>query len=234
MLEALRQLLADRVELLEPLPLGAPLPEVDAVLFPQLLGEAYRRVDDFRAIEVPILIVTTEFGTLSMWDWEIAEYLKSQHVQTIAPYNLEQTEKVCAALSVKRELQQTKYLVYQDDPGQGFQAPIFKRFYWWEDECSQRLGRQEELSRNGNSRQGDLGCRGRSSLERLECADRRAVRSSFSKRRKIVLGRKTRPGRRSDDTGCRNQLPERIPFLRYHALPGMESTLSGARLDLGL
>jgi L-fucose isomerase-like protein len=36
-------------------------------------------------------------------------------------------------------LQQTKYLVYQDDPGQGFQAPIFKRFYWWEDECSRRL-----------------------------------------------------------------------------------------------
>ena len=34
---------------------------------------------------------------------------------------------------------QTKFLVYQDDPGEGFQAPIFKRFYWWEDECSRRL-----------------------------------------------------------------------------------------------
>jgi len=139
MLEALRPLLADRVELLEPLPLGAPLPKADAVLFPQLLGEAYRRVDDFRAIDLPILIMTTEFGTLSMWDWEIAEYLKSHHVQTIAPYNKEQAEKVCAALSVRRELKRTKYLVYQDDPGQGFQAAIFKRFYWWEDECSQRL-----------------------------------------------------------------------------------------------
>jgi hypothetical protein len=139
MLEALRPLLADRAELLEPLPLGAPLPEAEAVLFPQLLGEAYRRVDDFRTIDVPILIVTTEFGTLSMWDWEIAEYLKSQGVQTIASYSLEQTEKVCAALSVRRELQETKYLVYQDDPGQGFQAPIFKRFYWWEEECRRRL-----------------------------------------------------------------------------------------------
>jgi len=146
MLEALRSLLADQVELLKPLPLGAQLPEAEAVLFPQLLGEAYRRVDDFRTIDVPIVILTTEFGTLSMWDWEIAEYLKSHQVETIAPYNMEQTEKVCAALSVKRELQQTKYLVYQDDPGQGFQAPIFKRFYWWEEECSQRLNERFGIS----------------------------------------------------------------------------------------
>jgi hypothetical protein len=139
MLEALRPLLADRVELLDPVPLGASLPPAEAVLFPQLLGEAYRKVDAFRAIDVPILFVTTEFGTLSMWDWEIAEYLKSHGVQTIAPYDLAQTDKVCAALTVKRELKDTKFLVYQDDPGEGFQAPIFKRFYWWEDECSQRL-----------------------------------------------------------------------------------------------
>jgi L-fucose isomerase-like protein len=41
---------------------------------------------------------------------------------------------------VKRELRQSKFLVYQDDPGEGFQAEIFKRFYWWEDECSRRIG----------------------------------------------------------------------------------------------
>jgi len=138
-LSALGSLLADRVELLQPQPLGSALPEAEAVLFPQLLGQAYRRVEAFRAIGVPILLVTTEFGTLSMWDWEIAEYLKSHGIQTIAPYNLEQTKKVCDALAVKRELKETKFLVYQDEPGQGFQAPIFKRFYWWEDECSQRL-----------------------------------------------------------------------------------------------
>jgi hypothetical protein len=139
MLEALRPLLAERVELLEPLPLGASIPQAEAVLFPQLLGQAYRSVAAFRGIDVPILFVTTEFGTLSMWDWEIAEYLKSHGIRTIAPYQLEQTKKVCAALAVKRELQETKFLVYQDDPGEGFQAPIFKRFYWWEDECSERL-----------------------------------------------------------------------------------------------
>jgi len=139
LLKALRPLLADRVDWLAPVALGDPLPPAEAVLFPQLLGEAYRRVDAFQAIDLPILFITTEFGTLSMWDWEIAEYLKSHGVSTIAPYNLEQTKKVCAALGVKRELRDAKFLVYQDDPGEGFQAPIFKRFYWWEDECSERL-----------------------------------------------------------------------------------------------
>jgi len=138
-LAALHSLLDEQVEFLEPVPLGAPLADVEAVVFPQLLGEAYRQAEAFKAIDLPILFVTTEFGTLSMWDWEIAEYLKSHGVQTIAPYNLDQTRKVCAALGVKRELRETTFLVYQDNPGEGFQAPIFKRFYWWEDECSQRM-----------------------------------------------------------------------------------------------
>ena len=132
-------LLADCAELLPPVPLGAPLPDADAVVFPQLLGEAYRQVENFKKIRLPILIVTSEFGTLSMWDWEIISYLKSEGVATIAPYNLEQTKKVCAALAVKRELADTKFLIYQDNPGEGAQAPIFKRFYWWEDECAQRM-----------------------------------------------------------------------------------------------
>jgi len=138
-LTALQSLLAEQVQFLEPQPLGSVLPEAEAVLFPQLLGQAYRRVEDFRAITIPILLVTTEFGTLSMWDWEIAEYLRSQGIQTIGPYNPEQTKKVCTALAVKRELKETKFLVYQDEPGEGFQASIFKRFYWWEEECTQRL-----------------------------------------------------------------------------------------------
>jgi hypothetical protein len=145
-LAALRGLLADRAELLPPLPLGVELPEAEAVIFPQLLGVAYRQAKAFQSIRLPILLVTSEFGTLSMWDWEIAEYLRSQGVQTIGPYHLEQTRKIVAALCVRRELRQTTFLVYQDDPGEGFQAPIFKRFYWWEDECTQRLGEKFGLS----------------------------------------------------------------------------------------
>jgi hypothetical protein len=145
-LEALRRLLQSRAELLPPVPLGAPLPEADAVIFPQLLGEAYRRVADFKAIRLPILIVTSQFGTLSMWDWELISYLESEGVATIAPYNLEQTQKVCQALRVKRQLRGAKFLAYQDNPGAGAQASIFKRFYWWEDECTERMQKKFGLT----------------------------------------------------------------------------------------
>ncbi|MCB8984155.1 MAG: hypothetical protein H6659_10035 [Ardenticatenaceae bacterium] len=135
----LKEMLADDAEFLAPLPLGAAVPEAEAIVFPQLLGEAYRRLDEFKQIDLPILTVTSEFGTVLMWDWEIASYLREEGLNIIAPYSLEQTKKACRALSVKRELQQTKFLVYQDNPGEGFQASIFKRFYWWEDECTQRM-----------------------------------------------------------------------------------------------
>ncbi len=39
-----------------------------------------------------------------------------------------------------RQLREGRFLVYQDEPGQGGEQPsIFKRFYWWEDECSERI-----------------------------------------------------------------------------------------------
>jgi hypothetical protein len=135
----LKILLTEEAEILEPLALGAPLPDADAAVFPQMLGDAYRQLEDMRDINVPRLIVTSEFGTVSMWDWEIGSYLRSEDIDTIAPYNLEQTRRICKALAVKRELKHTKFLVFQDNPGEGFQAPIFKRFYWWEDECTQRM-----------------------------------------------------------------------------------------------
>ena len=138
-LARLKTLLSDEAEILDALALGTPLPEADAVVFPQLLGEAYRQLGAFQAIQVPILVITSEFGTVSMWDWEIASYLKSEGVQTIAPYNLEQARLICRSLGVKRELSQAKFLVFQDNPGEGFQAEIFKRFYWWEEECTRRM-----------------------------------------------------------------------------------------------
>jgi hypothetical protein len=137
--ERLRKLLAEDAEILEPVALGDPLSDAEAVVFPQILGDAYRQVADLSGIDLPILIITSEFGTVSMWDWEIASYLRSRGTDTIAAYNLELTRKVCNALAVKRELQQTKFLVFQDNPGEGFQPQIFKCFYWWEDECTQRI-----------------------------------------------------------------------------------------------
>ena len=140
-LDKLRSLLANDAEFLAPVPLGAKLPDCEAAVFPQLLGEAYRRVPDLRAITLPLLIITSEFGTLSMWDWELITYLKSEGAGAgiIAPYNLEHTRVALRALAVKRLLRTSKFIVYQDNPGDGMQAPIFKRFYWWESECVQRI-----------------------------------------------------------------------------------------------
>jgi hypothetical protein len=135
----LEELLAEEAELLEPVALGSPLPDADAVLFPQMLGDAYRMLDEIKAIDLPLLVITSEFGTVLMWDWEICRYLKSEGVDNIAPSSLEQTKKVCQGLAVKRDLKDTKFLVFQDNPGEGMQAEIFKRFYWWEPECLQRM-----------------------------------------------------------------------------------------------
>jgi hypothetical protein len=137
----LRTLLANDAEILAAVPLGAKLPDCEAAVFPQLLGEAYRRVQDFRDLKMPLFIITSEFGTLSMWDWELISYLKSEGVgaRIIAPYNIENTRIALRALAIQRELRTGKFVVYQDNPGEGMQAPIFKRFYWWEQECVQRM-----------------------------------------------------------------------------------------------
>ncbi|HEX9013299.1 MAG TPA: hypothetical protein VF813_07275, partial [Anaerolineaceae bacterium] len=136
----LRRLLADEAEILAPMVIGAALPaEADAVVFPQMLGAAYRHLADFKAIPLPILVITSEFGTVSMWDWEINSYLAAEGVHVLAPNSLEQARKFCRACALKRELKQAKLLAYQDNPGEGFQADIFKRFYWWEQECTDRL-----------------------------------------------------------------------------------------------
>ncbi len=137
--KTLRELLKDEAELLEPVELGSELPDADAVVFPVLIGEAYKQIEAIRKIKLPFVVLTSEFGTVAMWDWEIVTFLKSHGLKTFAPYNLEMTKTICRALGLKRDLKQTKFLVFQDTPGEGMQADIFKRFYWWEDACSQDM-----------------------------------------------------------------------------------------------
>lgn len=139
-LQRLRHLLGDVAEFLEPADLGTAAPTgSDAVVFPQMLGDAFRHVEALRALDRPRLVLTSEFGTMSMWDWEIGRYLAEADVETFAPYALEQARMLCRALALRRELAASRFVVFQDDPGDGMQASIFKRFYWWEDECSQRI-----------------------------------------------------------------------------------------------
>lgn len=138
-LVALRELLGEEVTWLRAQALGSALPAADAVIFPQFLGEGYRRLADFRQINLPILVITSEFGTVSMWDWELIAFLREGGVATLAPYSLAQARRLVSALRTRRELRRAKFVVYQDNPGDGMQAPIFKRFFWWESECTQRM-----------------------------------------------------------------------------------------------
>lgn len=136
----LRQLLVDVATLLPPRPLGSSVADADAALFPQLTGEAYGRKADFRQIGMPVIVLTSEFGTMDMWDWELIRYLKDEGVEVLAPYSLELALTACRALATKRQLHEGKFVVYWDQPGDtGKQPAIFKRFYWWESECAERM-----------------------------------------------------------------------------------------------
>ena len=109
-------------------------PGADAVVFPQLLGDAFSQLDALKKIKLPVLVLTSDFGTVNMWDWEIVTFMRSLGMNAFTPYNIEQTRKICRALALKREMKEVKFLVFQDRPGVGGQqAEIFKRFWWWED-----------------------------------------------------------------------------------------------------
>ena len=136
----LKELLNDQADFLEPVELGSILPEADAIVFPVLIGEAYKQVIEIKKITKPIIALTSEFGTVAMWDWEIITFLKAEGLKVFAPYDLSLTKVICRALSVKNEMKSTKFLVFQDEPGvAGMQPEILKRFYWWEDSCTQLM-----------------------------------------------------------------------------------------------
>ncbi len=145
-LENLKKLLTEHAEFLPPAALGQKLASdtsrADAVVFPQLVGDAYRQVSDIKKIKIPLLALTSEFGTVNMWDWEIVSFLKSQGCRTFSPYTLDLTKKICRTLALKRDMKKTKFLLFQDHPGEGMQGDIFKRFYWWEDRCADLIGKK--------------------------------------------------------------------------------------------
>ncbi len=140
-LQKLHELLADDAEISAPVLLGDRLPDTDGVIFPEMLGAAFGLLDKFKQLPQPLLIVTSEFGTVSMWDWEINSFLSSNGVKVIGPTNLEKTRQACRAFALKRQLKRSKLLAYQDQPasGGGKQDAIFKRFYWWEPECIEAI-----------------------------------------------------------------------------------------------
>jgi hypothetical protein len=143
-LNKLRELLVDVAEISAPVKLGSKVPDTDGVIFPQMLGEAFREADKIAKLPQPLLVVTSEFGTVSMWDWEINSFLSAKGIRVIGPTNLEKTKAACKAMALRRQLKFSKLLVFQDNPasGTGLQDDIFKRFYWWEPECVEAIERK--------------------------------------------------------------------------------------------
>jgi hypothetical protein len=142
-LETLVGLAGDGVAWLPPVHIShADTQAADAVIVPDMSGVAYRSLESFQAITAPILVVTSEFGTVSMWDWEIRDFLRRRGVQTVAPTSLQEFHDLCRALDTRQRLRSSTMLSYQDNLGAGQQPDIFKRFYWWEDECADRLNQQ--------------------------------------------------------------------------------------------
>lgn len=140
-LKNLHELLKNEAEILQPVKLGDKIPDTDGVIFPQMLGQAFREVENIKKLPQPLMVVTSEFGTVSMWDWEINSYLSAKGISVIGPTDIEKTRQVCRAFALRRQLKRSKFLVFQDNPanGTGNQDEIFKRFYWWEDECVEAL-----------------------------------------------------------------------------------------------
>ena len=53
---------------------------------------------------------------------------------------IELAKVVIRSIAAKKTMKDgARFLTFQDSPGEGMQAYIFKRFFWWEQECTDRL-----------------------------------------------------------------------------------------------
>ncbi len=137
----IEELYGDAAELLPAVPVGAPIDErAAAILFPQMIFAAFRHDDELRAYrKYPMLVITSRFGTVEMWDWEIITYMRDLGLTVFSPYSVELGKTILRALAVRRSLSGAKFLMFQDSPGEGMQANIFKKFYWWEKQSTQTM-----------------------------------------------------------------------------------------------
>lgn len=140
-LAVLAEMYRDTADFLKPVVLGEALPEeADLILFPQLIFAAFRHDEQMKACKKPIIVLTSRYGTIEMWDWEIVTYLRGLGCRVFSPYSTELAKTVIRAAGVKKRLKQgARFLMFQDTPGEGKQAEIFKKFYWWEPESTRRM-----------------------------------------------------------------------------------------------
>lgn len=136
-MELLQELYGDTASFLPRIRVGDPLPEcADAIVFPQMIFAAFRHDVVFQSYDLPMIVLTSGFGTVEMWDWEIITYLRSLGCHVFSPYSIEMGKTVLRAIAVRQSLKGARFLMFQDSPGEGMQANIFKKFYWWEEQST--------------------------------------------------------------------------------------------------
>lgn len=147
-LDSLKSLTQGLAVWLEPQQIGrAHGVDASAVVVPDFSGKVYGQLQEFMALgDRPIILATSDHGTVFMWDWEGRDWLRQRGVDTIAPTSLAELHDVLRALAVKAQLPSATMLAYWDDLGAGQQPDIFKRFFWWEDECADLLKSQMGVS----------------------------------------------------------------------------------------
>ncbi|MBD3391216.1 MAG: hypothetical protein GF418_04100 [Chitinivibrionales bacterium] len=140
-LDRLKEFFKGEAEFLDPVELGKKVPEAEAVIFPQFLGQAFSQYKKIEAVALPKLVITSQFGTVNMWDWELVNFLKMRGIPTICPSSFEQSKTILRGLRARRRLASSRFVVFQDKPGsaESKQGDIFRRFYWLEDESYEKL-----------------------------------------------------------------------------------------------
>ena len=130
-LEILKELFAKEAEFLPPINLGDPVPEADAAVLPILPAEAYVQTKALNAVGLPLFGITGAHGARSMWDWEIATYLRAEGVDLYTPYDIELSKVLIRTAALKRKIKSTRFLIWKDVAQGGF--------YWYTDECARRM-----------------------------------------------------------------------------------------------
>lgn len=107
-LEKLQEIYGDVAEFLEPVEVGAEIQKCDAIIFPQLIGAGYHYVEAYCQYNKPILVITSRFGTVDMWDWELISYMRSHGLNVFAPYNIDMGKTIFRALAAKEPFERGK------------------------------------------------------------------------------------------------------------------------------
>lgn len=143
-LERLEKMYDSEIEVIGSVCLGETIPrEAELVLIPQLFGSVFQQRESLEKISLPIVLATSEFGTVEMWDWEIAAWLRDElKLNVFFPYNCQMAKVIFRSVSVKKQMNGgIRFLMFQDSPGEGMQAYLFKKFYWWNESCTQQMER---------------------------------------------------------------------------------------------